>query len=142
MRRQVKDDAKHLTTKQVKALMAHDGLGESCEYDTDVLRMRYNDIGEKAAAKVGHAWDRENGRGNAAPESHAPPLKAAKVTDDLAFLHFMRESDMTVNDCAALFGVTGAAVRYWVTGQRATPPLVLKLIKAFKTRPELMNYFL
>jgi plasmid maintenance system antidote protein VapI len=76
------------------------------------------------------------------PESHAPPLKAAKKTDDLEFLHFMRESDMTVNDCATLFGVTGAAVRYWITGQRATPPLVLKLIKAFKSRPELMNYFL
>ena len=136
MRRTVKDDAKHLTTKQVKALMAHDGLGESCEYDIDVLKMRYNDLGEKAASKVGHDWDRENGRGNAAPES------PSKVEQDLEFLHFMRERGLTVNDCALLFGVTGAAVRYWITGQRATPPLVLKLVKAFKNRPDLMNYFI
>lgn len=135
MRRQVKDDAKHLGMKQVRALMAHDGLGESCEYDTDVLRTRYNDLGEKAAAKAGHAWDRENGRGNEAPST-------SSKADDLEFLHFMRESGMSIHDCAALFGVTGAAIRYWITGQRATPPLVLKLIKAFKTRPELMNYFL
>lgn len=142
MRHQVKDDAKHLTTKQVKQLMAHDGLGESCEYDMDVLKMRYNDLGEKAAAKVGHAWDRENGRGNAAPERLAAPSTSDKVEHDLEFLHFMRERDMTVQDCALLFGVTGAAVRYWITGQRATPPLVLKLVKAFKSRPDLMNYFI
>ena len=134
----MKDDAKHLTTKQVKQLIKHDGLGESCEYDTDVLRTRYNDLGEKAAAKVGHAWDRENGRGNEAPSTSSK----APQDHDLAFLHFMRERDMSVNDCAALFGVTGAAVRYWITGQRATPPLVLKLVKAFKGRPDLMNYFI
>lgn len=138
MRRTIKDNAKHLTTKQVRQLIAHDGLGESCEYDMQALRTRYNDLGEKQADKVGHEWDREKGRGNEAPGASSK----APQDHDLAFLHFMRERDMTVNDCAALFGVTGAAVRYWITGQRATPPLVLKLVKAFKSRPELMNYFI
>lgn len=48
-RQYVKDNAKHLGMKQLNALLAHDGLGESCEYDMETLWDRKSELAERQA---------------------------------------------------------------------------------------------
>lgn len=132
-RRYLKDNCDHLTLAQVRRLLKANGLGKGCEYSVEALRTRYNELGSAQASKVVQSWQCEIGRGNGAPgtNTHGDKIR-----------HFMVLYNLKPKDCARMFRVTGAAVRYWLTGKRSVPGLVLAVIDLINTNKNAAKYFL
>lgn len=78
----IKDNCKYLTLKQVDALLARDGLGESVEYNVEALKARRMELlNKKAALDVKRANKITNPVLGEVVTVYPPPMRAriAKV---------------------------------------------------------------
>ena len=66
-------------------------------------------------------------------------MSSNKLTDLKAFMMVFGFDNKTL---ATFVGVSPMAVHYWLTQQREIPDTVIKTVRFFTNKPELMNEYL
>lgn len=73
----------------------------------------------------------------------AKKAKKVKMRVNAAELeHFMNRYNLGPHQLAEAVGVTKPAVDHWLTGRRAVPMPVVKMLRFFEAQPKAISYFI